>query len=177
MKLIKRRPLASLALAAVLVGAGAAATAIAFPTGGVGGTITGVQVVRETARNATSSESWVSLPGAQTSITVPSGQRALIMARFSGESECSNTSGNPGACNVRILIGGVEGAPGSGDDFAFDTNDYPGFDTRESHSMDRSRSVGAGTYAVQVQYKVTAPAESFTLDDWSLAVERAVGYP
>jgi hypothetical protein len=175
--LFKRRPLAVLAVACVLVGIGAAATAIAFPTGGSGGTITGVQVVRETAANATTSESWVPLPGAQTSITVPSGQRALIMARFSGESDCENTSGDPGRCNVRILIGGVEGAPGSGDDFAFDSNDYPGFDTRESHSMDRSRSVNAGTYTIQVQYKVTPPAETFTLDDWSLTVERAVGFP
>jgi hypothetical protein len=172
MGVIKRRLLIAVILA-VLASVAVVATVSALSSTS-GGAITAVQVVRQGASSATTSQSWVALPSASTSVTVPSGQQALILARFSAESACTNQSGDPGSCNVRILIGGVEAAPASGADFAFDSNDYPGFDVREGHSMDRSRGpLGAGTYAVVVQYKVTAPAESFTLDDWSLTVERS----
>jgi hypothetical protein len=55
MRLIRRRPLSALAVVAagtVVV----AATAIAYPTPNQGGTITGVQVVRETADISTNSD-------------------------------------------------------------------------------------------------------------------------
>src|SRR5215207_6091688 len=70
-----------------LLGAALAATAIAA-TGQGGGPITAVKVVRDTAASTTESTSYVNLPGATTTITVPSGQRALILARFTAESSC-----------------------------------------------------------------------------------------
>jgi hypothetical protein len=135
-----------------------------------------VKVVRESTEQLTTSQSWVNLPNASTTITVPSGQTALILARFSAESSCTNDADPDGwPCNVRILIGGVEGGPASGNDFAFDTAAccQGDVDGRESHSVDRSRlSVPAGTYTVQVQWKTTG-GSLFSLDDWSLTVERA----
>jgi len=72
------------------------------------------------------------------------------------------------------LIGGSEGKPASGLDFAFDSvGTGPTDDSLESHSMDRSRVLGAGTWTVRVQYAVSTAATTFRLDDWSLTVERS----
>jgi len=147
-----------------------------------GGSIRRVSVVREAVEQTTTSTSFVNVPGASTTITVPSGQRALILARFSAESNCSGgLVGN--WCPARILIGGTEAAPASGADFAFDSVDSsevaactPGECGWESHSMDRSRGpLDPGTYNVRVQWMVEnsfGGTSTFRLDDWSLTVER-----
>lgn len=143
-----------------------------------GGTLTKVNVVTETNAQVTNSTTFVNLPGATTVVTVPSGENALILARFSAESACSGGTGAQW-CSVRILIGGVEANPIVGLDFAFDSTDN-GRETSaswESHSVDRSRPVGSGTYVVQAQWAVTSAATSFRLDDWSLTVERAQRVP
>lgn len=169
---IRRRPLVAMAVVAV-VAAGVTGTAIGLPTSGQGGTITGVKVVRGTDLQETSSQAFVDLPGASTSITVPPGQRALILARFTAESSC--LSGKAvGWCSVRILIGGVAAEPSAGLDFKFDSTPRFADDAfAYAHSMERSRALGAGTHAVKVQW-ATRNAR-FQLDDWHLAVERAVG--
>jgi hypothetical protein len=152
--------------------------AIGSPATSKGGkSITAVKVVRETAAQTTGSATFVDVPGASTTITVPAGQRALILARFSGESNCS--SGDVGGwCSLRIRIGGASGAPASESDFAFDSVDSSeaaGCDADlcgwESHSMDRSRGpLGPGTYTVKVQWSVVpfdigSVAPTFRLDD------------
>jgi hypothetical protein len=146
-----------------------------------GKAITAVKVVRETAAQVTSSTSYVDLPGATTTITVPAGQRALILARFSAESNCVDGAAGD-YCTTRVRIGGVSADPASETDFAFDSIDDPSnctnalFGTQcgwESLSMDRSRGpLGPGTYTVKVQWAVTDAAVNFRLDDWSLTVER-----
>ena len=145
-----------------------------------GAAITRVKVLRETAVATTSSTTYVDLPGSTTTITVPSGHRALILARFSAESNC--TDGAAGDwCTARIRIGGVSAAPASETDFAFDSVDDPSNCTDallgthcgwESHSMDRSRGpLGPGTYTVKVQWAATSGSTVFRLDDWSLTIE------
>jgi len=136
-----------------------------------GTSITAVKVVRETASNETTSTSYVNLPGASTTITVPTGQKALILARFSAESVCY--AGQQGHwCSVRILVGGVQAEPADGLDFGFDSVEADQF-LYESHSMDRSRGpLSAGSYLVRVQVAVTLSSVVFRLDDWSLTVER-----
>ncbi len=165
-------------IATVLVTLGVqAAIAGTTTTTRSGGAITRVRVVRGPNATETSSTTYVNLPGASTTITVPSGQRALILARFSAESQCTS-SDESGYCTARIMIGGSEGAPAVGNDFAFDTltTDSAGANAEdwwESHSMDRSRgSLGPGTYTVRVQYSVITANDTFRLDDWSLTVER-----
>jgi hypothetical protein len=156
-----------------LVTAGIAIAVVPGRTIAAGGPITAVKVARGDSATTTSSTTYVNVPGASRRITVPGGQHALILARFSAESECS--TGPPGStCSVRILIGGSEGKPASGLDFAFDSvGTGPTDDASESHSMDRSRVLGAGTWAVRVQYAVSTAATTFRLDDWSLTVERS----
>jgi hypothetical protein len=134
-----------------------------------GGSITRVCVVTETVAISGSPVAFTSIPGAACTVAVPAGESALILARFSAESSCV---GGPSWCTARILIGGVEANPVVGTDFAFDSPGGEPLDSWESHSMDRSRVVGPGTYVVQVQWAVVG-APVFRLDDWSLIVERS----
>jgi hypothetical protein len=151
--------------------------AIGLTNGASGGPITQVKVKGDTSAQTTTSTSFVNLTGASVRITVPRHQRALILARFSAETDC--TGGSTGQwCSARILIGGVEASPASGVDFAMDSVDADDVSCDpltcgwESHSMDRSRGpLGPGTYTVRVQWRVNG-TPTFRLDDWSLTVER-----
>jgi hypothetical protein len=169
-----------LALAAILT---VVVPAIGSPSGKSGGAVTAVKVVTDGALHTTTSTSFVNMPGASTSITVPAGQKALIIAHFSAESDCYDADVSSW-CAVRIMIGGSQGSPAVGSNFAFDSIDSA--DTAgcsgdgcgwEGHSMDRTRGpVGPGTYTVRVQWAAVptlfGPAPTFRLDDWSLIVER-----
>jgi hypothetical protein len=70
---VKGRPVTSMVVMGLL-GAVLAASAIAASSQG-GGPITAIKVVREQGTASTSSAGFVDLPGATTTITVPSGQR------------------------------------------------------------------------------------------------------
>jgi hypothetical protein len=134
-----------------------------------------VNVVRETNATTTASTTYVNVAGASTAITVPAGESALILARFSAESACygGGTAGH--WCSLRIRIDGVDMDPSSGMDFAFDSTNGgdEGPSAWESHSMDRSRVVGPGTHVVVVQAATTNATVTLRLDDWSLTVERS----
>jgi hypothetical protein len=140
-----------------------------------------VKVVRGSAPQTTMSSTFADLPGASTTIRVPSGHRALILARFSGESYCTDgTDSIAGWCGLRIRIGNAEAEPSDASDpgtpFAFDTDPSSGDDYYEGNSMDRSRVLGPGLHTVKVQWAVTNPSIFFWVDDWSLTVERALRY-
>ncbi len=137
-----------------------------------GKTVSHVNVTRENLATVSNATFFNNVPSAFTTISVPSGENALILARFSAESACY---GGTGYCSVRILINGVEMDPVAGFDFAFDSTDL-GRETSgswESHSMDRSRVVGSGTYTIVVQRATTSASTFLRLDEWSLTVERA----
>jgi hypothetical protein len=133
------------------------------------------KIVSGTTVVTTSSTTFVDVPGAVTSLAVPAGRKGLIHANFSAESACYGPDTQN--CSVRILIGGVEASPASGDDFAFDTNrggDNPGNQfTGEAHSMERYLpDLAAGLYEVKVQYLSVSGMNTTQLDDWVLTVER-----
>src|SRR5207247_5200835 len=121
------------------------------------------------------STSFADLPGATASITVPANTTATILARFTAESVCFETSPpNKNWCSVRILVDGSEAQPAVGSDFAFDsTNNGTETDTSwESHSMERyALGVGSGAHTVTVQRSVHSATTTLQLDDWTLAVE------
>jgi|EndMetStandDraft_4_1072995.scaffolds.fasta_scaffold661331_1 hypothetical protein len=179
---MKRKWLIGTAVAVVGVLAWAI-PAIGTTSGKGGGPVVQVKVVRGDTAATTTSQAYATLPGATTTVTVPHGQRALILARFSAESNC--VDGDPGEyCSVRIRIGNADGLPASGTDFAFDSIRDPSNCSNAlfgnncgwaSHSMDRSRGpFRPGTYTVRVQWRVVGATgvPSFRLDDWSLTVER-----
>jgi hypothetical protein len=140
-----------------------------------GTTITSVKVVTSTITSQeTQSRTYVDLPGAATSITVPSGQKALIVARFTGASQCGSLNPDDDGCFVRVLIGGQEADPVNAGHF--DTAECcsasSNGDSWESHAIDRSRGpLGPGTYPVKVQWLAGAEND-FMLWGWHLTVER-----
>ena len=121
-----------------------------------------------------------------TTVSVPRGEKSLILARYSAETICyivegtSNTGDNK--CAVRIMV--VNNATGTESEacpcnqfanFAFDSTSG-GTETvlaQESHSVDRSLVVGRGTYTVKAQWAVTHADVRFRVDDWSFTVEKA----
>ena len=139
-----------------------------------GGPITAVKVVREADANTTSSTTFVNLPGGTTTMSVPSGQQALLLLRFSGESSCDGGSWGD-YCSLRILVDGTEALPAEGLNFAFDTDEgvAANYEIWEANSIDRSIVVGSGSHTITVQYAVTTGTTDFRLDDWSLTVERS----
>ncbi len=79
---------------------------------------------------------------------------------------------------MRILIGGVEGAPATAPDSSFDeaapsATSFPA----ESHAIERSRAgfggLPAGTYEVKAQFKVGNAGTTLSLFAWYLNAERS----
>ncbi len=171
--------LVAVVAAMLVVGSG---VAVAVATKLSGGTINQVRVARDSSATTTTSQSPVDVPGASVRISVPSGQKGLILARFSAESACYNTDGiaNTGEwCTVNILAvkdgTGTVTYLGPGDDFAFDAAEASN-EEWEAHAIDRSVVLGPGTYTVKVQYETSYSSSyetAFRLDDWHLTVEKA----
>ena len=136
-----------------------------------GTSINVVKVVRDSNIRNTSSTTYKSLPGASVTIKIPAGSKGLIIARFSGTSECtepSNTTGGYG-CQVRVLIGGQEAQPTGINASIFDSSSTDG---REAHAIERSRGpLGPGTYQVVAQWAVPSATVDFTLANWNLEVD------
>jgi hypothetical protein len=171
----RERRLILVALGVAVIAAGSLA-AIAGALGGAstsaGGAVTAVKVVRS-SQDATTSSVWGDLPGASTSIGVPKGTHAIILVRFSAASHCASAS-SIGFCRVRILIDGHEASPSTaagGHPYVaiFDTTNSS---NTESHSIERSRFVGAGTHTVRAQFDVVLINSTFTLHGWNMTVER-----
>jgi hypothetical protein len=171
-KRFRRALVIPLAVGALAAAAGGAAVAGAA---GDAASIATVTVAHDSGLQETSSRTYVDIPGAATTVTVPPGQRALVIARFAASSQCGSLNPDDDACFIRILVGGVEAEPAPGG--AFDTaaccpNSSNG-DSFESHAIERSLgSLAPGTYPVRVQWRADAENQ-FMLWSWHLTVERA----
>ncbi len=157
---------AALLAVGVLLGAGIAQAVVTSRVGTV--SERQVFVTQNTAVLYTST-AYVTVGGSAVSVVVPAGTRRHVDARFTAESLCS---GSAGYCSVRVVFrnsaGGVgELHPAQGTDFAFDSTG----DMWEGHAIERSTTLGAGTYLVYVQAARVAPATGLRLDDWHFAVE------
>jgi hypothetical protein len=170
-----------LALTAVLTSGALGATALAVGTGDTGRGEVRIDVRRETAPTTTMLTSYQPLPGARVLVQVPPGQSRLVTARFTAESSCSSPAANEWRfCAVRIVAEGpvtglteLEPRAASIADFAFDTDEpRSNHDGWESHAIERSIRLNAGSYQVYVQRAVTSSATAFSLDDWHFAVEQ-----
>ena len=163
---------------AMLAGGIVAGTAAVALVAGAGGTDTRVDVRSETAASVNNSLVFVDVPGANVVVTVPTGQSRLFIARFAGESQCFGAAAAPaGFCSLQIIATNVAGAsvpfdPSSGVDYAFDSNPAGAADDQwEGNAMERSKRLGAGTYRIRVQRRVTNNTTFFRLDDWHFSVE------
>jgi hypothetical protein len=158
----------------VAYSAGAASSPdLAGVTKAGGKTVTQVKLVRGDLLVWTSSTSYVAVPGATATVTVPVGSKALIIARFAAISDCTDSNGNVTggySCNLRVLVNGQEAAPAGAQSSIFDATAADG---REAHAIERSRGpLGPGTYVVTVQYSVAGATVTFDLDGWTLEVDR-----
>jgi hypothetical protein len=168
-----RRPvlLVAVAIVALVLASG---VAVPVTSSESGGPIEAVGVARSSDTFSTTSSVSVDIPGASVRITVPPGERGLLLAEYSAESRCDGGNG----CSVALTVrkdGATQAqqmqppaVQGSFPDFVFDG---PG-DTGESHSVGRSLSVESGTYTVKARAAVINGSK-FTVDDWSLTVLRA----
>lgn len=169
------------AVAIAMLVAGGAAVAVTSTLRG--GAINQVSAVRgEDASAFNNSTMFTDIPGASTTISVPRGERGLILARYSAETIChivegtTNTGDNK--CSVRIMfVNNATGAEleaypcGQFANFAFDKR-RPSLHRRATPCT-RSVEVGRGTYSVKAQWAVTHGDVRFRVDDWSLTVEKA----
>jgi hypothetical protein len=170
--------LASMAVVLVLA-SGAAFGVLTFTSGG---SIERVVIARGNDASSSIATSFVDIPGASVQVFVPSGTSRLIMARYSAESVCSGGSSDA-FCSVKIVArnsttgADTELKPANDGGFAFDSTDV-GRETSaswESHSVDRSDRLGAGSYTIRAQRASISKgaAPTFRLDDWSFTVEQA----
>jgi hypothetical protein len=159
---------------ALAIGGGTAAAAL---SGSAGGQQVEMQNRSDNVAVLTSSTSYVDVPGATITTSVPTGRTQLVNARFAAESTCTRANAAlQGWCSTRIVaqrIGGgtVELSPAAGIDYAFDN---VATDSFEGHAMERSLRLGAGVYIIRAQRAVTSSAITFRLDDWNFAVEKSL---
>lgn len=155
---------AAVAVALVVLTAGAATAVATFRLGG--------PTVRQHIATSTDAfavpgpNTWQTVPVTSMTAAVAPGTRRLVTARFSAESLCQGG----GWCSVRVVyvrVGGppvpVELAPQSGADYAFDSDG----DSWSQHAVERTSAVylGPGFYRVSVQ-AMRVGASNFRLDDY-----------
>jgi hypothetical protein len=163
--------------AAVTVFAAVAIAADAGHKSASGHSITAVKLVSQTdtfggssGGQTTSSNSFVTLPGATTTVSVPARQKALIVVIFTGSSACFGGAAANG-CLIRVTIGGVQANP-TGLTIFDSVQAGAGTDVNESHSVIKWRGpLGPGSYPVKVQWAANT-GSSFNLRGWSMEVQR-----
>jgi len=147
-------------------------TGAAGAAGPAGPTNAGVSLavknLSDTADKTTSSTSYEDL--ASTTIDVPSGSTATLVATFSAESACYNAAS--GTCGVKITVDGNEMNPNAGNDYDFDYSATgKSASSHEGHALVRYQgNIAAGSHKVTIQYRVSNSSVKFRIDDWALSV-------
>jgi hypothetical protein len=142
------------------------------PAGPAGPTNAGVSLavknLSDTADKTTTSTSYEDL--ASTTIDVPNGNTATLVATFSAESACYNAAS--GTCGVKITVDGNEMNPNAGNDYDFDYSATgKSASSHQGHALVRYQgNIGAGTHKVTIQYRVSNSSVKFRIDDWALSV-------
>ena len=127
-----------------------------------------VKNVSDTGDKTTSSTSYEDV--GSTTIDIPTGNTATLVATFSAESACYNAAS--GTCGVKITIDGTEMNPNAGNDYDFDYSATGKSSTsHQGHALVRYQSnIAAGSHKVLVQYRASNSSVKFRIDDWALSV-------
>jgi hypothetical protein len=161
----RRRPPAVVA-AVILVCGCFAATAAATFSSSAGSNQLSIMNVGSTGSTAMNTPGWIPVVGATRTVHVPSGG-AVINARFTAESNCTGLAGS--SCLAKIKATALQLNPKiASPPFVFDSR--AGAAHRGSLGIERSITLAAGTYAVNVRMNVS-PNASFSVKNWHLAVE------
>lgn len=165
-----RKLLVILALMTALAVVGTT-TAVAALIGRDGKAVTAVRTVIETTGATTTSQSFADIPSMTKTVSVPSGERGLLVITFSAVTRCSDSGATASAwCRVRVLVDGSEAPPGNliFDGAAAGANN--GFQWNV-HSMQWVLGrVNPGQHTVRVQYLVDEADGTFNVDRRSLTV-------
>jgi hypothetical protein len=161
----RRRPPA-VAAAAIIACACFAATAAALVSTSGGSSQLSIMHVGSTGGTAMNTPGWIPVVGATRTVHVPSGG-AVINARFTAESNCTGLAGS--SCLAKIKATALQLNPKiANPPFVFDSRAGPAH--KGSLGIERSITLPAGTYAVNVRINVS-PDASFSVKNWHLAVE------
>jgi hypothetical protein len=104
-----------------------------------------------------------------TTVTVPAGQKALLVITFSGETLCQDFDGATLSCQIRATVDGANAQPG---EVVFDSQQAnSGWST---NSMQFVRGpVNAGQHVVKIQFRVDEFPAEFHIGDRTLTVLRS----
>lgn len=114
---------------------------------------------------ATSSSTYVPIPGAVIGINVPSGQTRCIRVRFSTSSSCAATNATD-HCYIKVLAAYESGA------YPFDpVAVFTSIPYASANSFEWISRLGAGAYKIRAQAATNNVA--FTLANWTFTVDVA----
>jgi hypothetical protein len=160
----------AIGLAALLV---AETAVLAVTTIKTGGPVRSVKVATETAQQTIYPGGWADVQGMSLSMTVPSGEKALLLITFSSASFCHDSSGASAFCGVRILVDGIPALP---DQVTFDSARTDGNidSSHEPHSMQFvAGPLNAGQHTIKVQGAVSENPSYFGISTRTLSVLRS----
>lgn len=122
----------------------------------------------ETADFTSKSASFVDIPGAAASLTVPAAATRCIKLRFFASARCKTTNAND-VCLLRVTVNNSTGMvhPQANIPFAGEDNKFV------AHAFQWTTRLGAGEHTVRVQAALQNTATSFVLTAWTMDVEAA----
>jgi hypothetical protein len=123
------------------------------------GAQTGNLVRTENAVLTFSNTSFLTLPGASVSVTVPVGVTRCVKVLFTAEAAATSF------CYVRVIDNGVPFSPDGGSFQALVSRDS----SANGHAFEWVRRIGAGSHIISLQRRVDSG--SCGIDDWTFDVE------
>jgi len=117
----------------------------------------------------TKSASFVDIPGAAATLTVPVALTRCVKVRFFASARCKTTNAND-VCLLCVTVNNSAGMvhPQANIPFAAEDNKFV------AHAFQWTTRLGAGEHTVRVQAAVQNTATSFVLTAWTMDVEGAL---
>jgi hypothetical protein len=175
MSRLLRRPrlllVAVFLLGALLAGSGVVVAAQVIKTGRA---VTAVKVVTETSQGYASTPfTWTDIGGMSTSVTVPSGEKAILLITFSAQTTCTRSSATVSTyCQIRVLVDGAAALPGFVNfDSAADGNSAIAPETNSMQFV--AGPLNAGSHTIKVQGLVDEAQSTFVLTSRTLSILRS----
>jgi len=160
---------AALALALAVAAISVAGTLAYTTISKSGKAVTAVKSVTSDSGETTQSETPVDLAGMSLTVTVPAGEKALLIVTFSGDSACVSSTVLH-SCRIRALVDGAVLNAGIVNWSRPSVADYY---TADTHSMQWVSQVGAGSHVVKIQFYTTGFGDFNIINSRTLTVLRS----
>ena len=173
MSRITSRPRLLLAIAIGLAMLLLAETVVLAANTKSGGPVKAVKVATEPGTATISSNAFTDIPGMSVSMTVPSGEKALLLITFSADAYCHDDLGSTALCYVRVLVDGTTQAlPGQ---LVFDSaaDGNVAFPDEANSMQFVVAPISAGAHTVKVQAYVDEVYSVFVIERRTLSVLRS----